>query len=172
MDAKNLYETRTTFALHRLEAAVALGVVVVLLLQHLDEVRWPAFVALFLYIDVIGYMPGARAYRKSPDGRISRVYYVLYNTTHSMVTAAAVVAVWCLVTGPEWALLAVPLHLLGDRALFGNSLKSFSVPFEPQRTEAYDRFRRELEAQERAGLDAGGAAPAVRQAPTMAGVGR
>ena len=171
MDAKNLYETPTTFALHRLEAAVGLGVVVVLLLQHLDEVRWPAFVALFLYIDLIGYLPGARAYRRSPDGRISRVYYVLYNTTHSMVTAGAVVGIWCLLAGPEWALLAVPLHLLGDRALFGNSLKSFSVPFEPKRTEAYERFCRQLQEPERDQLGGAGL-PTARQGQTMASVGR
>ena len=32
---------------------------------------------------------------------------------------------------PEWALLALPLHLFGDRALFGNFYKSFGIEFEP-----------------------------------------
>ncbi len=51
---------------------------------------------------------------------------------------------WVLAFGWEWALLAIPIHLLGDRALFGNALKPFSVPFEPEAHPAFARLDREL----------------------------
>ena len=36
------------------------------------------------------------------------------------------IALWVLVFGWEWALLAIPIHLFGDRSLFGNTLKPFA----------------------------------------------
>ena len=46
--------------------------------------------------------------------------------------------------GPEWALLMLPIHLCGDRAIFGNFLKPFSVPFEPTPVPAFQEFTRTL----------------------------
>jgi hypothetical protein len=41
--------------------------------------------------------------------------------------------VWAVLAGgPEWAMLAVPIHLSGDRGLFGNVYKPVSLPFEPE----------------------------------------
>jgi hypothetical protein len=46
---------------------------------------------------------------------------------------------------PEWALLAIPLHLGGDRSLFGNFLKPFSVPFEPDQAHPeWERVKAQL----------------------------
>lgn len=143
MDSHNRFETRTTFALARLEWLVALGVSVTLALLHLPDIRWPVFVAFFLVIDVVGYLPGAIAFRRSATRRIPRGYYVAYNTAHSLVTGAAMVGLWCLLVQPEWALLAVPIHLLGDRALFGNTLKPFGVAFEPATHAAFAAFERD-----------------------------
>ena len=140
MDSHNLFATKATYRLLRLEYAAALAATVVLLLTHLGQIRWPAFVLLFVSIDVIGYLPGAIAWRRAPDHRISRVYYVLYNSAHSLLSAAAVAAVWSLVAGPEWALLALPLHLFGDRAIFGNFMKPFGLSFEPVVHPAYEEF--------------------------------
>ncbi|MFD0313542.1 hypothetical protein [Streptomyces flavalbus] len=140
MDAKNRFETKTTFALSRLEWLAALAVSLVLAFQHYSEIRWWVFVLLFAVIDVIGYIPGAIAYRRSPDKRISRGYYVAYNTMHSLVTAGVLAGAWALFVRPEWALLALPIHLMGDRALFGNSLKPFGVSFEPETDPAYRDF--------------------------------
>ncbi|WNV85254.1 hypothetical protein [Umezawaea sp. Da 62-37] len=142
MDHVNRFESRTTYLLLRAEYAVALVVCSVLFLLHIGEVRWVQAVALFVYIDVIGYIPGAIAYRRARNGGIPKVYYVLYNTMHSFVTQAAVVAVWVAVAGFEWALLAVPIHLCGDRAIFGNFLKPFRVPFEPVALPAFVEFDR------------------------------
>ncbi|GAA4815897.1 hypothetical protein [Streptomyces ziwulingensis] len=140
MDAKNRFETKTTFALSRLEWLGFLTVSLVLAFQHLSEIRWGVFVLLFVVIDVVGYLPGAIAFRRSPDGRVRRGYYVAYNVMHSLVTAALLAGAWALFVRPEWALLALPVHLMGDRALFGNSLKSFGVAFEPERDPEFAEF--------------------------------
>ncbi|MFI6644547.1 hypothetical protein [Streptomyces sp. NPDC050504] len=147
MDHVNRFESRVTFRLLRLEYGVALLACAVLFLLHLSEVRWWAAVLLFLYIDLIGYLPGAVAFRRSGDGRIPRVYYVLYNTMHSFLTHAVVLGVWAAAWGPEWAFLAVPIHLCGDRALFGNFLKSFAVRFEPVAVPAFVEFEKRVVAQ-------------------------
>lgn len=140
MDSHNLFMTRVTYRLIRLEYGAALLAAVVLLVQHLDEVHWPAFVALFAAIDVIGYLPGAIAWRRAGGHLQTSAYHVLYNTMHSLLTAGVVAAVWSLALGPEWALLALPIHLFGDRAVFGNFLKPFGLSFEPQTHPAYQEL--------------------------------
>src|SRR3954447_18859709 len=140
MDSHNLFLTRGTYRLIRTEYAAALVAAVVLAVLHLDAIRWPVFIGLFAYIDVIGYLPGALAYRRAPDRVISRGYYVLYNAMHSLLSAAAVAGLWCLLARPEWALLALAIHLCGDRAIFGNFLKPYGVTFEPTTHPAYREF--------------------------------
>lgn len=146
MDQQNTFDTPTTARLHRAEYGAALALATGLFLAHWSDIRWLPAIGLFTYIDLIGYLPGAIAYRRSPDHRISRVYYVLYNSMHSLLTAGAVVALWAWLIRPEWALLAVPIHLFIDRAVFGNQLKPFGVPFEPRRLPAFERLLRELAA--------------------------
>ncbi|MGW2813268.1 hypothetical protein [Streptomyces sp. NPDC001415] len=146
MDAKNLFETPVTFRLARLEYAVGLAVATGLLLAHLGEVRWGVAAGLFVYIDVIGYIPGAIAHHRSPNGRIPHAYYVLYNVMHSLATQTLLALAWIWLFGAEWALLALPVHLFGDRAVFGNFLKPFGVGFEPVAHPAYQRFRGEYAA--------------------------
>jgi hypothetical protein len=141
MDGRNLFDTPVTQRLIRLEYGLGLVVSVALLIAHLDEVRWLPAIALFAVIDLVGYLPGALAHRRSPDGRIPRIYFVLYNTMHSLVTQGLVVLAWIWLHGPEWALLAVPIHLFGDRALFGNFLKPFGTRFEPETHPAYAALR-------------------------------
>jgi hypothetical protein len=143
VDAKNRFETKTTFALSRLEWLAFLAVSLALAVQHRSEIRWWVFAGLFAVIDVIGYIPGAVAYRRSPEKRVARGYYVAYNLMHSLVTAGVIAGAWALFVGPEWALLALPIHLMGDRALFGNSLKPFGVAFEPETNAAYRVFEQQ-----------------------------
>ncbi|WP_217554509.1 hypothetical protein [Streptomyces sp. GbtcB6] len=140
MDIKNPYESPVTFKLHRAEYLVGFAVTIVMTVLHLGDIRWPVWLALFLYIDVIGYIPGAIAFRRSPDGRIPKTYYVLYNSMHSLITCGLVAGLWMWLVGPEWALLALPFHVLGDRGVFGNFLKPFGRPFEPVANPQYDRM--------------------------------
>ncbi len=152
MDSHNLFLTRTTYRALRAEYGVALIGAVVLALVHLGDIRWPVFVGLFVYIDVIGYLPGAIAYRRARGRPVPRVYYLLYNAMHSLLSAGAVAGLWCLLVRPEWALLALPIHLCGDRALFGNFLKPFGLTFEPTTHPDYKEFvtRYEQHTQHRA----------------------
>lgn len=140
MDIKNPYETPVTFKLHRAEYLIAFAITIVLMLIHFTEINWFVAIGLFLYIDLIGYIPGAIAYRRSPDGRIPKFYYVLYNTMHSFITCGLVVGAWMLFIGPEWALLAVAFHVFGDRGVFGNFLKPFGLPFEPEDSPGYQKL--------------------------------
>ncbi|GAA2587688.1 MULTISPECIES: hypothetical protein [Streptomyces] len=140
MDAKNRFETKVTFALSRLEWLGFLAVSLVLAFQHRSEIRWGVFVLLFTVIDAIGYIPGAIAFRRRPDRRVPRGYYVAYNTMHSLFTAGVLAGAWALLVRPEWALLALPIHLMGDRALFGNSLKPFGIAFEPETNPEFQMF--------------------------------
>lgn len=140
MDNLNRFESRTTFRLLRAEYGVALVISIVLFLLNIGDVNWWLAVALFVWIDVAGYLPGAIAYHRSTTKRISRTYYVLYNSTHSLITNAAVVGVIALVWGWDWGMLTVAMHLCGDRALFGNFLKSFRVPFEPEALPEFAEF--------------------------------
>jgi hypothetical protein len=146
MDAVNHFESRTTFRLIRLEYLVFLGISFYFFFAHLGDINWWAFAFLFLYIDLIGYIPGAIAFHRSTTKRISKTYYVLYNTMHSLVTQTGVALLWAAVFGWEWALLALPIHLFGDRALFGNFLKPFGVAFEPVVHPAFARMREEIES--------------------------
>lgn len=142
MDHANLFLTPATYRLLRLEYAAALGTAVVLAALHLDEVRWPLFIALFAAIDLVGYIPGAIAWRRSGGQLQTSTFHVLYNTTHSLLTSAAFAGLWSVIVGPEWALLALPIHLCGDRALFGNFLKPLGLSFEPQAHPAYKELIR------------------------------
>lgn len=146
MDQRNPFESRTTFTLHRAEYLVGFALSIVLILVHFGQIRWLPFIGLFAVIDLVGYIPGAIAYRRSPDHRISKVYYVLYNLMHSLVTQSAVVGLWLWLVGPEWALLAIPFHVFGDRGLFGNFLKPFGLPFEPESSPAYEKVAEALAA--------------------------
>jgi len=146
VDQKNPFETPNTFRLHRAEYLVGFVLSIVLIIVHFGEIRWIPFIALFAYIDLIGYIPGAIAFRRSADGRISKAYYVLYNSMHSLVTQSAVVGLWLWLVGPEWALLAIPFHVFGDRGLFGNFLKPFGLPFEPVADPLYARIAAQMRA--------------------------
>lgn len=144
MDMKNPFESPTTFRLHRAEYLVAWVVVSVLIVMHWNEIRLLPAIGLFLYIDLIGYIPGAIAFRRSKDGRISKNYYLAYNIMHSMITQGAVILVWGFTIGWEWALLAIPWHLFADRGVYGNFLKPFALPFEPHAAPGYRRLIDEI----------------------------
>ncbi|HEY5150931.1 MAG TPA: hypothetical protein VIJ23_14160 [Mycobacterium sp.] len=141
MDHKNLFMTPTTYRLVRLEYGMGLLVCIALALLHFSEIRWIAFIALFAVIDLVGYIPGRIVWSRH-DHMVPRPYYVLYNVAHHLGTSAVLAGLWCVVIGPEWALLALPIHLLGDRALFGNLLKPFGLPFEPEALPSYTAFSR------------------------------
>jgi hypothetical protein len=146
MDAANTFETPATYRALRAEYALVGIAAGYLLWRERDRVRWPVAVGLLLSTDLVGYVPGALAYRRSADGRVRRRYYAAYNVAHSVLTASAVAALWSKARGPEWALLAIPLHIGLDRGLFGNFMRPFSVAFEPRPHPAWQGVREQLRA--------------------------
>jgi hypothetical protein len=116
----------------RTEHLAIVAIFGVLGLMHLHEIAWGRFAAAFLLIDLVGYLPGAIAFRKAGDSPISSRYHLLYNVTHNYVVMGAAVALWALAGGGlEWAMLAVPIHLSGDRGLLGNFSMPPALAFEP-----------------------------------------
>lgn len=145
MDSKNLFETKTTFFLTRLEYFCFLAFLLYLLFEHIHQVRWLYFLSFFIVIDLIGYIPGAIKYRRFNSLRPGEFYYVMYNVMHSFITASIICLLWCYFIQPEWALLAIPIHLCGDRAIFGNFMKSFTLSFEPQPLPEFIHFSKEID---------------------------
>lgn len=132
MDMKNRFHTKETWFWTRAESiAIMLGLSLMVVL-HAGDVHWGRFFFAFAIIDVVGYIPGAVAYRRQGGGPIAPIYHHLYNFTHSLLTGGAAIALWALATGrAEWAMLAVPIHYLGDRGIFGNLYKPLELSFEP-----------------------------------------
>ncbi len=140
MDNQNLFETQTTYRLLRLEYVAVLFICLGLAIIHYREMRWWVFILLFSYIDLIGYIPGMIAYRLVKGRPLPKIFYILYNSMHSMLSAMLIALLWAWLIQPEWALLAIPIHLSGDRSIFGNFLKPFHVSFEPVIHPEYERF--------------------------------
>ncbi len=145
MDPVNTFDTRATHRAVRVEYGLLAATCGYMLWRKRREVRWPVALGLFLYNDTLGYVPGAIAYRRSSDKKIAKAYYVAYNTMHSGVWGSVAAAAWARFVGPEWAMLGIPLHIGIDRGLFGNTLKPFSVPFEPEPHPVWQAVRAELE---------------------------
>jgi hypothetical protein len=177
LDPANRYFSRFTYYVLRAEYFFGATVATFLLIRagiKGDNVDWVGAVVLFAYPDTIGYLPGAIAYRRSKNGRVPLWYARTYNVLHSMFTAAAVAAIYVLVHGADWALLAIPIHLFGDRSVFGNIFKMEAVRFEPEKPHpAFARVEDDLERPWWEFEDAPGpaeveAAPAERPAPVGA----
>jgi hypothetical protein len=132
MDHVNRFHTNETWLLVRAEHLAIAAALSALVLMHAREVAWGRFIAAFLAIDTVGYLPGAIACRRGTGRPIAPVYHHLYNLTHNCLTAGVAAALWAIGHGGfEWAMLALPIHLCGDRGLFGNTYKPVSLPFEP-----------------------------------------
>ena len=132
MDSANRFHTEQTWRWVRAEHVALVAALAVVSLLHAREVAWVRFTVAFLAIDIVGYLPGAVAFRRSPRGKIAPLYHRLYNLTHSYLTAGVVACAWAAAAGSfEWAMLALPIHLSSDRGFFGNTYKPLSLPFEP-----------------------------------------
>jgi hypothetical protein len=132
MDHVNRFHTNDSWRWVCAEQMALAAALAVLLTLHAREVNWERFIAAFAVIDIAGYVPGAIAFRRAGGRPIHPIYHHLYNLTHNYLIAAAVAGIWAIGAGGfEWAMLALPIHLSGDRGLFGNTYKPVSLPFEP-----------------------------------------
>jgi hypothetical protein len=110
-----------------------LGAAALLAALHVRSLNWAHFVIAFAAIDLIGYLPGTLAQRRAGRRLIAPIYHHLYNFTHSYLTLGLVLLTWAALYRPEWAMLALPLHLAGDRGLLGNFKKPTGRVFEEVR---------------------------------------
>ena len=134
MDNTNRFHTNETWLLVRAEHTTLVLALCALVALHANDVAWDRFAAAFVMIDLVGYLPGAIAVRRAGGGKIAPMYHHLYNVTHSYLVAGVGVGFWGLASGgAEWAMLAVPIHLSGDRGIFGNVYKPVSLPFQSNR---------------------------------------
>ena len=131
MDDTHRFHTEQTWLWVRAEHTILVLALCALVALHAGEVAWDRFVAAFTVIDLVGYVPGAIAFRRAGGGKVAPIYHHLYNVTHSYLIAGVAVGIWALASGGvEWAMLALPIHLSGDRGIFGNVYKPVSLPFE------------------------------------------
>jgi hypothetical protein len=131
MDTFNRNHSNGTYWLMRAEHLGVVAACSALALAHGRELDLWRFAIVFVVIDLVGYVPGLLAYLRRGKGRIDPVYHYLYNVAHSYLTWGAIVLAWALAFGWEWAMLAVPIHLSGDRGVFGNVFKPVDRRFEP-----------------------------------------
>lgn len=150
MDKYNTFHTRSTYAFIRIDWAILMLLAIALVLMHWREVNWLRFVLAFLLPDAIGTFPGLYVYyarRSGPHRSIPSSIHWLYNFGHNFAAVALFCGLWWLATGkPEWAMLAFPIHLAGDRSVFGNIYKPLGTAFEPVMHEAFRRFEEEYKA--------------------------
>lgn len=151
MDKYNRFHTRTIYNLERLDWLVIGAVPLILVILFWREVHWWRFTIAFALPDVIGTFPGLYFYygrRAGSHRSIPNVIHQLYNFGHCFAGIALFCAVWFLINGQhfEWAMLAFPIHLAGDRSVFGNIYKPFGTAFEPVPHEAFVRFERDYQA--------------------------
>lgn len=150
MDKHNLFLTPKTYALVRLDWAILMFACLALVVVHWREVNWWLFAAAFLFSDLIGTFPGLYYYyaRRAGDHRsIPTIWHDLYNLGHSFAGIGVIILVWWVVAGElQWAMLAMPIHLAGDRSVFGNIYKPHGTAFEPVLHPAFKRFWKDYAA--------------------------
>ncbi len=153
MDKHNTFHSRATYQLMRLDYLVVLVVMSAAVLMHASEVNWWRFILVFAVIDLVGTIPAWYVYygrRKGEHRTIPAGFYTAYNLAHSLAVNALIVGAWYLVAGGwEWAMLAGPIHICGDRSLFGNVYKPSGLSFEPVPHPGYAQFSRDYERSDR-----------------------
>lgn len=132
MDNKNRFHTKGIYWLTRTEHLAVVAVAATLTVLHHHEIVWWRFWVSFWIIDIVGYWPGAFAYKRKGDKPLPAFYYHLYNVTHTYLFVGSGIALWAYTLGHfEWAMLGAGVHLSVDRGGFGNVLKPRALAFEP-----------------------------------------
>jgi hypothetical protein len=131
MDRCHKRHSDGTYWLMRAEHLALAGFCAVLAALHFQEMNLGRFAFAFLAIDAVGYLPGLLVYLRRRPARIPPCYHYLYNLTHSYLAWAVIIGLWRYFGDWEWAMLAAPIHLSGDRGVFGNVFKPVDRAFEP-----------------------------------------
>ncbi|CAM4153314.1 hypothetical protein [Pseudoalteromonas ostreae] len=143
MDINNKYETVNTHNLVRMEHSVLLIVMAGVAALNYESINWYLFNALFWGIDLFGFYPGM-VYYKYINKNVPKIFYVIYNTSHSYLTWTVFSVAWVYFYGFDYVLLAPWMHLMADRGLFGNTLRPFHVAFNVEKNEHFKKFENTL----------------------------
>ncbi|HVR38681.1 MAG TPA: hypothetical protein VMU84_06270 [Thermoanaerobaculia bacterium] len=150
MDKYNTFHPPKIYALVRFDWFIIAVLPLILVIINHKTVHWGRFTWAFLFPDLIATIPGLYWYygRRSGEHRsIPGIIHKLYNFGHSFAGITLFCAIWWLFTRQlEWAMLAFPIHLAGDRSVFGNIYKPLGTAFEPVKHEAFARFETEYQA--------------------------
>ncbi len=152
MDPANLFFTRRTAWLMRLDHLVILAVLLGLLYTQRAELNYWHFFFAIAWQDVIGYYPAATVHfwprKLGGKGVVPRWMYVLYNVIHGIPLNTAVLLAWLWIAG-GWqpAMLAIPIHLCIDRGVLGRFYKTFRTAFEMVPHPEFARFADRMERQ-------------------------
>ena len=124
-------------ALSRSEWLLLMTALSAAVLWHRDVVSWPRFALAFTAIDLVGYLPGALAFRRARGSAIAPVYHWPLQRDARLRDGGA----GGLGLDPRGGRARVghagaARHLAGDRGAFGNGFKPSAEPFEPARCPA------------------------------------
>ena len=150
MDVNNMFFTRTTYNMVRLDWLFIMMGLMFASIANWTEINWWLFAAAFWWIDVIGTAPGMYYHGKNKHALagedVPKWAIIAYNFCHSFVTVMTITFVWYLYAGWHWEMLAMPMHLAADRCVFGNIFKNFNIKFDPQPVPAFTNFISEFSA--------------------------
>lgn len=144
MDKANRFFTPTLYRMVRLDWLVIMIALSIIAAMHWREINWWLFLIVFWWIDFVGTAPGMYYQGRHPERPVPRWTIVLYNFCHSFTTVGVITAIWYAFAGFQWEMLAMPIHLAGDRCVFGNIYKHFDPRFEPHPDPGYQRFESEF----------------------------
>jgi len=139
MDINNKYETVNTHNLVRLEHFALLLVMSWVAFINYESINWYLFNILFWGIDLIGFYPGM-LYYKYVNKNVPKIFYAIYNISHSYLTWVIFSLGWVYFYGIDYVLLAPWIHLMADRGIFGNTLKSYHIAFNIEKNNHFEKF--------------------------------
>lgn len=148
MDKYNTFFTPLLYRLVRLDWLCIMLALITITIINWENVNWWIFFIMFWWIDLIGTVPGMY-YLSVNEGTekeksVPKWCVFIYNICHSFTTVSIITLLWYMTSGPEWAMLAMPIHLAADRCVFGNIYKSFRLKFDPVENIEFKKFYEEF----------------------------
>ena len=113
----------------RIENLILGSIAFGLSIYYYAGINWWHYIALFALIDVIGYIPGRTWCILNKESVPPKLFYTLYNICHNLVFVSVVSLIYWFFIEKNLAILALFVHLFGDRGVFGNFNKEYGNPY-------------------------------------------
>ncbi len=124
-----LHLNQSALTLIRIEYLMCFFISVYFFFINIESINWWLFIALFMVIDLVGYIPGMLRTLVTKNQVPERIFYILYNITHNLTVIGALVFMCWQMGWLDWSFLAIPIHLFGDRGVLGNFYKPYETPY-------------------------------------------